>query len=170
MCYDQLLQVPDSHCGFLALMGCNLETWTEINSLASTSFWSGYFITITKWRQKLVSDLGSFLWWTCVAFKPLGCFLRGMWKSFVRWTDKYLAPGNRAYCVTQMGAWKKRLPRDMQTVEVWLMRFQRPVRTGSGTRLGAFCVVFLSRIWHHSACFLCTREKLNGGMMDWLAG
>lgn len=37
-------------------------------------------------------------------------------------------------------------------------------------RTGAFRVVFLSRIWHHSACFLRSRVKLHGEMMDWLAG
>lgn len=31
---------------------------------------------------------------------------------------------------------------------------------------GAFRVVFLSRIWHHSACFLRSRVKLHGEMID----
>jgi hypothetical protein len=74
-----------------------------------------------------------------------------MRKNFVHWVDKSLNPGNRAPWAAQR---RKRLLRDMWAARAWLTRFQRELRTLSGTELGTFYWIFLSSICFHSTCFL----------------
>lgn len=50
-----------------------------------------------------------------------------------------------------MEEWKTRMLRETQTVEGWITKFQRGMRTLLGTGLEAIQVTFCQRIWMHCA-------------------